>query len=148
MMTDTTIYGYYSDGGAVCSSCYDPERDGRPGEEGVYPLYYLEDDGNGLSCDECCEYIFEPYLDSYGAVRDGWEISPSFYGKLDDLADYTGEARFGDGDVLPVRTVNVETNYGFAIAAIAAGKVIAVASTPECSHESPDDVEVDDLIDA
>lgn len=62
MMTSTFIYGYYlGDGVAIHTHHYDPDRDGRPGEPGVYPLYSIDDDGEGLSCDECGEYIFEPF---------------------------------------------------------------------------------------
>lgn len=62
MMTDTRIYAYYlGDGLIVCPGCYDPDTDGLPGAEGIYPIYSHEDDGEGMSCERCSEYIFEPY---------------------------------------------------------------------------------------
>lgn len=64
MMTNTRIYGYLGDGYAVCTGCYNETEDGRPGgDEGLRPLYSIDDDGYGLSCDGCLEYIFEPELE-------------------------------------------------------------------------------------
>jgi hypothetical protein len=64
MMTSTTLHGYYlGDGVAVCDEHYDPDLHGRPGTEGVYPIYSHEDDGSGLSCDVDGDWIFEPYPD-------------------------------------------------------------------------------------
>lgn len=62
MMTSTFIYGYYlGDGVAIHTHHYDETEHGLPGgPEGVQPLYSLDDDGYGLSCDVCGEYIFEP----------------------------------------------------------------------------------------
>lgn len=63
MMTNTRIYGYYmGDGYAVCPSCFDPDGNDDhklPGDEGAYPLYSLDDDGEGMTCDDCGGFIFE-----------------------------------------------------------------------------------------
>ena len=69
MMIDTRLYGYTFDGGAYHVDC----TIARPGthvagedcvanarHEPVYGIFSLDDDGYGLSCDKCMEYIFEP----------------------------------------------------------------------------------------
>lgn len=69
MNADITIYGYvYSDGGyAVCTGCArknkDIEKDLAAGECYALRAYETSEWANdeGLSCDECLEYIVEPY---------------------------------------------------------------------------------------
>lgn len=68
MMVDTTVYGWLNDGGVTCARCtgldhWNGRLDGILAE-GVRPIYSLDDDGRGLSCDDCGEYVFEPD-DSY-----------------------------------------------------------------------------------
>lgn len=75
MMTNTFIYGFYlGDGVCVHTYHYDEAQDGLPGSEGVWPLYSSDDDGTGLVCDRCNEYIFEPDEDQDDDdVEDDWE---------------------------------------------------------------------------
>ena len=72
MMTDTRIYGrYVPDYGPVCNGCFTNGKafDATDWDEafkagaGSLPLYSVEDDGNGETCTECGEWIFEPYFD-------------------------------------------------------------------------------------
>jgi hypothetical protein len=72
-MVDSTIYGYYiGDGVVVCASCYqdddkmgsaedgNDERtlDGPDADQGIYS--HNDTEREGLTCDTCYEYIFEP----------------------------------------------------------------------------------------
>lgn len=64
MMNDMTVYGWVTDGSIICAKCADLDY-WAPGLEHVLaedarPLYSLSDDGEGMSCDDCDEYIFEP----------------------------------------------------------------------------------------
>ena len=90
MMVDTTVYGYYfpEQGTILCRPCalgdgtamtrYCPkhgnevvtEMDGDEHAHGL-PLFSVEDDGRGMTCDGCCEFIFEPD-DDYCADCDDW----------------------------------------------------------------------------
>ena len=63
MMVDTTVYGYVGDGEVICPGCMDDTTvpDGEDGPVGMSPLYSLDDTSeDGLSCDACGRYIFEP----------------------------------------------------------------------------------------
>lgn len=85
MMMDTTIYGYVGDG-----AVYHDEHIGdltQKGEElaGLSPLYSHDDDGNGLSCDECGEWIFEPTFEAVWESADLGDVGYRQYGTADDL---------------------------------------------------------------
>ena len=68
-MTDTTIYGYLIDGLALHPDCADLLA---PHEDPARELYYMDDDDkDGLFCDECGNYIFEPNVE--GQLTDAIE---------------------------------------------------------------------------
>ena len=60
MNNDTTIYGYVGDGVVFHPGCTatgaEDHAEGR-----VRALFSWDDNGYGLICDKCSEYIFEPY---------------------------------------------------------------------------------------
>ena len=59
MNIDVRIYGYADDDSTiVCVPCA-PER---PELNGLHGLFSDADDGYGLTCDHCGEYIFEPTI--------------------------------------------------------------------------------------
>ena len=63
MMVDTMVYGYVGDGAVYHPHCIrDEEREEYAAETGTVMgrLYSHEDDGEGLECDTCGLYIFEP----------------------------------------------------------------------------------------
>lgn len=61
MMTDTTIYGYLlADGTVTCTSELCSGITAWGSEQGYQALMSFDDDGHGLSCDSCGEYVFEP----------------------------------------------------------------------------------------
>jgi hypothetical protein len=65
MMVDTTIYGYVFDGYVLHPDCVMSEEENSAVDDGTASrLYYLDDnDPNGLTCDHCTEWIFEPDYD-------------------------------------------------------------------------------------
>jgi hypothetical protein len=134
MMTDTRIYGYYlGDGVVVCPAHYDPDEHGRPGgDEGVSPLYSLDDDGNGLSCDVDGEYIFEPYL-SETAVRPGWEIDSALHwsGHLSELGETIDVYRLASTGSVPAEVHRLDPDYGLAFVATVSGSPVAFFATPD-----------------
>jgi len=77
MMVDTTVYGFVGDGAVIhnndrCAPDLFAAVDGShryvDADGADYgPLYYMDDDGNGLTCDACYEYIFEPSCPECGA---------------------------------------------------------------------------------
>ena len=85
MMVDTRIYGYYDgDATLVCASCADVEPRYCPKHGMEYhdnrgdvwsPVYSHVDDGRGLVCDTCTEFIFEPDED-YCLDHDDWHEEP------------------------------------------------------------------------
>jgi len=94
MMVDTTVYGYYlPDSGPVCMPCiYGALERGTPlqltGADTSYdpdasPLYYLDDDGRGLYCDECGDAIFEADAD-YCSEHDDFTCMPGCRDDDDD----------------------------------------------------------------
>lgn len=73
MMVDTTVYGYVGDGAAYCPDCT-PEDE----REGMGRVYSTDDtEPEGMSCDGCGKYIFEPDFDGLwedailDLIRDG-----------------------------------------------------------------------------
>lgn len=89
MMVDTTVYGLVGDGGIMhansdCVPGLMTAEDGShtyaaPAGDGTFaelhPVYYLDDDGRGLTCDSCSEYIWEPAEDYCGDCDDFHESS-------------------------------------------------------------------------
>ena len=62
MMVDTRIYGYVTDGAAYHPDCV-PEGVSVEDPETATALFSYDDDwDDGLSCDGCSEFIFEPYV--------------------------------------------------------------------------------------
>lgn len=131
MMTDTTIYGYYiSDVGATCAACWNrsPGYDG--GNSGIYPLYSVEDDGNGLTCDDCFEFIFEPWIDLIEVASD-WDIALGYgweYSNVPDTVEVTTGpmTEFVDADVR-----QVDTDYGYGFGAFVGDELVAVFASPD-----------------
>ena len=81
MMVDTTVYGYVGEGYVQCPTCHDE----RPDDDNMGRLYSTDDNSSeGLSCDACGKYIFEP------DYRGQWQEA------LQDLLTY-GRAH-SDGD--------------------------------------------------
>lgn len=98
MMVDTRIYGYFFDGWAACTSCASDEpyttENGAVFHDGSHDhdvlecatgycersqgqgIFSHEDDGYGLTCDDCGDIIFETWP----------EIDHSEYGSHDDLS--------------------------------------------------------------
>lgn len=62
MMVDTTVYGYIFDGYALHSDCVDDAEDIKAVEsnEATDLFSHMYDDPEGLTCDGCGSYIFEP----------------------------------------------------------------------------------------
>lgn len=59
MNVNITIYGYTHDAGAYHPSCLDGGVD-PSNDPGVDAIFSWMDDGEGLSCDSCFDWIFEP----------------------------------------------------------------------------------------
>jgi hypothetical protein len=130
MMTDTRIYGYLTDGEIVCPACYRPDDDGLPGDDGVRPVYSLDDDSNGWSCGYCGGWVFEPYLTLEGEAN-GLDFVSSRDGSYDDLVGDTVDLTVDGVDHDGVELVPVECDYGLAVGAHVDGRLVAVWATPD-----------------
>jgi hypothetical protein len=155
MMTDTTIYGYYNSntGEAFTPAEFEDELDrlgiderwqGHPDQEFIRPLYYLEDDGNGLLSDGG-EWIFQPHLEEH-VVRDGWEVS-GWGWDLDEVPELVDVAALHTGDDHVARTVQVDADYGHAVALVVDELVVALFTTPDTpftygNQDALDEIEV------
>jgi hypothetical protein len=87
MMIDTTIYGRVGEGFALCQNCW--MKADIPDED-MSPLYSHDDTSEeGMSCDTCEEYIFEP--DPEWALRHDiedillWPKDEPYYKKSDRI---------------------------------------------------------------
>ena len=103
MMVDTTVYGYISDGGVSCPRCVGPKDDATANR-----IYSLDDaDPEGLSCDGCGKYIFEPsWSDLWEqAINDilTYNKDESTWRKASRILDLFREADFDPKDHFPDR---------------------------------------------
>jgi hypothetical protein len=99
MMVDTTVYALLGDGYIVhnhedCAPNAAQAIDGRhqyidleTGAE-LQPIYYLDDDGRGMTCDHCTLYIFEPSCPECGDDAPGTDDQgePELCGECRDTA--------------------------------------------------------------
>jgi hypothetical protein len=132
MMTSTRIYGYVTEGGdVVCPGCYDPEHDGLPGEPGVWPLYDYQDDGTGLSCGHCGDWIWEPHVDEVD-VLPGWTVSGRTGWAWSDVPD-TVTVDYDDREFEAVMAP-IDTDYGYAWVALVGARRVALFTSPDCSE--------------
>ena len=130
MMTDTTIYGYVGDGFVVCHACYDPAEYGFPGgDEPLSPLYSLDDDGSGWTCDQCHGWVFEPYLTA-DEIRSGWDLAGPADFTLDDAPDEV-EMISPIGDVYMAEVRPLETHYGWALGAHVGDLPVVLWTSPD-----------------
>jgi hypothetical protein len=129
MMVDTRIYGYVDEGSVVCTSCWQPADAIEELHAG--PLFSHDDDGNGLSCDSCGEYVFEPYFDLVYTSDDVVGLETSRWGGgRDDLSAWTVDHEDGAETQLDVDWI--DSDYGYAMAARTAdGTVAAIWATPD-----------------
>jgi hypothetical protein len=101
MNFNNKIYGYAFDGYALCVGCV-TERDIDVNTEQGFgratALFEDNDDGEGLSCDGCHEYIFEPQVDEENDL-DRWaniihehadEVRLEVFAEFIDTLDFSG----------------------------------------------------------
>jgi hypothetical protein len=132
MMVDTRIYGYYwSEGGVSCVPCFSRATDGMThAESGYQGLFSHDDDGNGLSCDDCGEYVFEPSFELVYTSDDVVGLETTRWGGRDDLSAWTVDHEDGAETQLDVDWI--DSDYGQAMAARTAdGTVAAIWATPD-----------------
>jgi len=88
-MVDTTIYGYIFDGYVLHPDCVTEDRDVTAKYDDTAGRLYSHDDTGeeGLSCDACGDYIFEPDVEyvALEAIRDAlyWPSGQT----VDQMAD-------------------------------------------------------------
>jgi hypothetical protein len=82
MMVDTMVYGYVGEGAVYHPDCIRDERTGVVMDR----LYSHDDDGRGLMCDVCLNYIFEPDEDYCGECDDFVPSPWHTHGEDDDDA--------------------------------------------------------------
>jgi hypothetical protein len=129
MMVDTRIYGYVDDGSVVCTRCWQPADAIEELHAG--PLFSHDDDGNGLSCDDCGEYVFEPTLSNVWTL-DGLSTSYDVTPDQDSVDVYGTRA---DGTELDTQATLrwVDSDYGTAFGAFVGDDLdpVAIFATPD-----------------
>lgn len=128
MMMDTQIYGLIAQYGDTFH--YGCVNESERLTEAWTPLYSDADDGNGMSCDECGEYIFEPSFELVYSSDDVPGLDFSKWGGRDDLAAWTVDAETSEDVELEVDWA--DSDYGQAMAARTAdGTVAVIWATPD-----------------